>query len=44
MCDHEWHIVPESDLGGDRDEVRCNKCGVGGELDHRTHEVYWPVS
>jgi hypothetical protein len=47
MCgsgSHDWRVVPEHDLGGNRDAVQCICCGVPGERDNPTGEVFWPAT
>lgn len=38
-CEHEWKERGDFDLGGDRTEVICIKCGMPGERDERTGKV-----
>lgn len=42
-CKHEWEIYGDFELGGGREEVRCNKCGTFGER-NENGEVDWPVT
>lgn len=42
---HEWIDAPgDWDLGGDRAQVVCSVCGVSGERNDKTGEVYWPAT
>lgn len=42
---HQWIDEPgDWDLGGERSYVVCSKCGVPGERDDVTGEVYWPAT
>lgn len=43
-CEHKWKPYGDFDLGGNRTEVKCVYCGVLGERDDETGEVYYPVS
>ena len=43
-CVHDWGPIYDSDIGEDRIEVICVKCGCPGELDNKTGEVYWPTT
>lgn len=43
-CNHKWKPYGDFDLGGNRSEVKCVYCGVLGERDDETGEVYWPIS
>jgi hypothetical protein len=43
-CEHEWEEYGDYDLGGDRTEVKCTKCGCCGERDDKTGEVFWPAT
>lgn len=43
--EHEWIVRSgDWDLGGNRSQVKCAKCGVSGERDDDTGEVYWPTT
>lgn len=41
---HEWKTRGDFDLGNDRTEVECVNCGMPGERDDKTGEVYWPAT
>lgn len=43
-CEHVWVESQFYDLGGDRTVVVCNRCGVPGERDDSTGEVFWPAT
>ncbi len=41
---HTWKPRGDFELGGNRSEVICVTCGVHGERDDATGEVYWPAT
>lgn len=46
---HEWEETPGDSMlyemsEGKREEVRCKKCGMSGERENETGEVYWPAT
>ncbi len=41
--EHDWKEV-DSDIGGNRTDVVCRKCGCPGERDDKTGEVFWPAT
>jgi hypothetical protein len=44
-CEHEWQVKIDSQHHNDfGEEVVCTKCGVHGEKNIKTGEVFWPVS
>ena len=44
LCDHSWIPRGDFDLGGDRTEVKCMKCGIAGERNDVSGKVYWPAT
>lgn len=44
VCTHDWEPYGDFDLGGNRTEVRCTICGVPGERDDETNEVFYPAT
>lgn len=48
-CDHIWMHIGDSDLGdvhgyGEREEVKCTKCGCPGERYRQSGAVDWPTT
>lgn len=42
---HTWKIAPDDwDVGGNRSCVECTACGVPGERDEDTGDVFWPAT
>lgn len=46
QCQHEWKesISSDSEIGGDRTYVKCVRCGVPGERNDKTGDVYYPAT
>lgn len=44
-CDHDWIVDPgDHDIGGNRTQMVCKKCGCPGERSDDTGEIYWPTT
>lgn len=44
-CEHKWQERIDSQFSSEKyGDVFCTKCGVCGELDRESGEVYWPAT
>lgn len=43
-CNHEWEELDSQFNNENYTDVKCIHCGVYGEKDNKTDEVYWPVT
>ena len=41
---HEWEVLDSMGNSQSFTDVRCVRCGVPGQLDNATNEVYYPAT